>query len=204
MRSKIVLFVLLFTVTFFGLAGEKDKNVGLLFKTGSINNVGAVFQVSNRVSLRATLGFSTHDAATETTSLLQNSYTQEMKKYNAALGLFYHFREKENLSLYSGLEIGYDYDIVDTSNKATYQIIDGSIIFDPVAVRNRNKRHGCAGNVILGVKYRLGKRLAIFGEIGFGFDKTGANNKTDGISTYDAEYTDWNLRRSGVGIIFFL
>jgi len=50
----------------------------------------------------------------------------------------------------------------------------------------------------------LGKRFAIFGEIGLGFEKTEANNKSDGISIYDAEYTNWNLKRSGIGIIFFL
>jgi len=203
MRSKIGLFLLVFTASVFGFAGEKE-NVGLLFKTGAASNVGAVFQLSERFSLRTTLGFSTQDAAVETTSLFQGSYTQEMKNYTAALGLFYHFREKEKLSLYSGLEFGYSHTVVDSSDKISYQIIDGVVIFDPVATQERDKRHGYTGNVILGVKYRLGKRFAIFGEIGLGFEKSEANNKSDGISIYNAEYTDWNLKRSGIGIIFFL
>jgi len=203
MRLKISLFLLMFTVSVFGFAGEKE-NVGLLFKTGAASNVGAVFQLSERFSLRTTLGFSTQDATVETTSLFQGSYTQDTKNYTAALGFFYHFREKEKLSLYSGLEIGYNHTVVDSLDKISYQIIDGVVIFDPVATQERDKRHGYTGNVILGVKYRLGKRFALFGEIGFGIEKSKMNNKSDGTTIYDAEYTDWNLKRSGIGIIFFL
>lgn len=181
MKSKVLLVVLVFVLAVTGTAQEKGT-FGLLFKTGAINSVGASYELSGSLSIRASLGFDSY----RTESITRFSSTMEaankQNNYNASLGLFLNFLEKKDLALYGGLEFGYDY-----YKQNEYEDYEGYL-----------------GNAILGVRHKIGKHLAVFGELGLGFARTQMDDlQFDGVM-YQQKSTQWTLKRSGVGLVFYL
>jgi long-subunit fatty acid transport protein len=202
MSKKILLCLFLVVFSVAGFAGENGK-FGLLFKADSIYSVGASFQLSKRLSLRPTFGFNNSTRDYNDAPELFNDFSTDNKNYTAALGLFYHFLEKKDLSIYGGIEFGYTYG----KSKLTapyYSYVNGEHVLNDEEIRNETFK-GTTGNLILGVSHKIGKKVALFGEIGFGYIKNKyEGGGIDSFYEYTSEDTIWNLNRSGIGIIFYL
>jgi len=191
MKKKVLLcsFMILFVLVCFS---QEKGQVGFLFKTGTLNSVGMTFNLSNRVALRPSIGFSTARIDIEDETLVNDP--QKSDNYNASLGILYDFLKKENLSVYSGLEFGYSHSKIESN-------VCSSFICSLVS----RKMNGFTGDVILGFRYNLNKHLALFGEIGFGYErlKTDIESNLPG-TTGTEKYKAWDLSRSGVGVTFYL
>lgn len=190
MKQKLLFFSLLILCVSFGFSQETGK-FGFFFKAGSSNSVGLTFNLSDRVTLRPSFGFSSIKIEYESESaqdIKENSYSMDF-------GLFYHFLKKDHFTAYSGFEAGYTY-------RNREGETDSSIIYT-LAVR---KTRGYRGNAILGFQYNFNKHLAVFGEIAFGFwkEKVDFDNQNLLINPSPGTSTSWSLSRSGFGIILYL
>ena len=203
MSKKILLCMFLVVFSIAGFAGENGK-FGLLFQADSIYSIGASFQLSQRLSLRPTFGFNNSTRDYEDAPELFSDYSTDNKNYRAALGLFYHFLEKKDISIYGGIEFGYNYGKSKLSAPFdTY--VNGEYVFDENTEIKTETFDGIAGNLIFGVSHKIGKKIALFGEIGFGYIKNKYEGKgNDSFYEYTSEDTYWSLNRSGIGIIFYL
>ncbi len=181
MKSKVLLLTLLFLLAVSGSAQEKGT-FGLLFKASAANSVGASYELSDSLSLRASLGFDSYKIE----SMVYTPYTYDSStkhnRYNASLGLFLYFLKKKDMALYGGLEAGY-------THYKQYDI---------------NDHDGYQGDVILGVRHKIGKNLAVFGELGLGFTSSKWDESGFGGTILQQESTRWNLKRSGIGLVFYL
>lgn len=201
MKSKILLLTLLFAFAVSGPAQEKGK-VGLLFKTGALNSVGVSYKLSGTMTLRASFGFDTYDSKTEYQYQILEEVSHDRDEYNASLGLFFDLVKKKDLTLYSGIEAGISYYTTESILSEHYAA--GGITLFP-AYEEKSETNGYNGNIILGIQHKIGKRFAIFGEIGFGFNKDHRDDRAlaDGKLICD-KTTQWNLSRSGIGVVFYL
>lgn len=181
MKSNVLLVVLMLVLAASGTAQEKGT-LGLLFKTGGVNSVGASYELSDTLAIRASLGFDSYKAESEIYLPYSLEATNKQNSYNASLGLFLNFLEKKDLTLYGGLEFGYTY-------YKQNEIED----YD-----------GYQGDAILGVRHKIGKHLAVFGELGLGFTSTKMDDIRYDGTMFQQESTRWNLKRSGIGIVFYL
>ena len=187
MKQKLLLCSLVILCVGFGFAEEAGK-FGFLFKSSSIHSVGLSFNLTDRVTLRPSFGFSTNKNEYES----QNSADTKNNLYSVDLGLFYHFLKKDRFTAYSGLEVGY-------SHQKFEREISGVVIQDSV-----EKKSGYMGNAIIGLQYNFNKHLAVFGEVAFGYQKTEYEYNEPIIISYPAESITWGLSRSGFGIILYL
>lgn len=201
MKSKALLVVLLFLLATAGLAQEKG-DVGFLFKAGSIKSAGVSYELSETMTLRASLGLSTYSSETEIQYLSFEKRLRDMDEYNVSLGLFFDLVQKKDLSLYSGVEVGYAYS--STEYTVSPENANSGLIISPIS-EGRNKGNAYSGNLILGVRQKIGKNIAVFGEIGFGVLKRETRDTSlEGILRYTSETNRWNLSRSGIGVFFYL
>lgn len=201
MKSNVLLVVLMFVLAISGMAQEKG-NVGLLFKTGSVNSVGALYNVSNTTMLRASFGFNSYSSDTEIQYGVLQKITQDTNEYNVSLGLLVDLMRKKDLTLYGGIEAGYAYSL--TESNSSPQIVAGGITISQGA-DEKSKANGYTGNILLGVYHKIGKKFAVFGEIGFGLLKSETKDSSSNAGLkYSNETTRWNLSRSGIGLVFYL
>ena len=201
MKSKVLLVVLLFLLAAAGLAQEKG-DVGFLFKAGGIKSAGVSYELSETMTLRASLGLSTYSSETEIQYLFYEKRLRDMDEYNVSLGLFFELVEKKDLSLYSGVEVGYAYS--STEYTVSPENANSGLIVS-LSSEGRNKGNAYSGNLILGVRQKIGKKIAVFGEIGFGVLKRETRDTSiEGILRHTSETNRWNLSRSGIGVVFYL
>ena len=191
MKQKLLLISFMILCVSIAFSQETGK-FGFFFKAGSSYNVGLTYNLSNRVTLRPSFGFSSNKSEYESESaqdIKENSYSMD-------LGLFYHFLKKDHFTAYSGFEAGYTY-----RNRESDTDVSSSIYI--LAVR---ESRGYRGNAILGFQYNFNKHLAVFGEIAFGFlkEKTEFDGQNLLVISYPSKYTSWSLSRSGFGIILYL
>jgi len=191
MKQKLLLCSLVILCVCFGFTEETGK-FGFFFKAGSSYSVGLTFNLSDRVTLRPSFGFSSNKSEYES----ESAQDTKENSYSMDLGLFYHFLKKDHFTAYSGFEAGYTY-----RNRESET--DGASSIYTLAVR---KSRGYRGNAILGFQYNFNKHLAVFGEIAFGFliEKTDFDSQNLLIISYPSKYTSWSLSRSGFGIILYL
>jgi hypothetical protein len=185
MKQKLLLFSVLIISVSLGFSQEMGK-FGFFFKAGSSSNVGLAINLSDQLTLRPSIGFYTIKEKWETGD------SDENDGYSLDLGLFYHYFKRNHFTAYSGLEIGYIYQTQDMvgsnpSNSETFQ-----------------KSHGYRGNLILGFQYNFNKHVAVFGEIGFGFQRENTDIERENIIVNSCKYTSWRLDRSGFGIVLYL
>jgi len=201
MKSNVLLVVLMLVLAASGLAQEKG-NIGLLFKTGGINSVGASYELSDTMTLRASLGLSASSSETEIQYLFLEKNSHDMNEYNVSLGLFFDLVKKKDLTLYSGVEVGYAYS--NYEYKISPQYAAAGIILYPES-QGKDKANGYTGNILLGVHHKIGKKFAVFGEIGFGVLKRKTKELSmENVLKITDETTQWNLKRSGIGVVFYL
>jgi len=179
MKQKLLFFSLMILFVCSGFSQETGK-FGFFFKSGSGNDVGLILKLSNRLTLRPSLGFTTDKTERGSSTPIDET------AFSVDLGLFYHFLEKNHFTAYTGLEMGY-------SHQTRERILSNEMYEDTI--------NGYKGNVILGFQYNFNKHLAVFGEIGLGLWK----RKNDSLlSSTPTTHTSWSLNRSGFGIILFL
>lgn len=205
MKSTIQLFLLVLLGLMFsvsGFAGEKE-GLGLLFKTGPVKSVGVSYELSDFTTLRATFGFDSYTAETEIHHLYVTKYDTDSTGYDVSLGLLFSLIKKNNLTLYAGFEAG-----LHSKNReervSPYETAGGVTPYYEEYTETK-EINGYSGNLILGVRHKLGKRIAIFGEFGFGFQRRHRDdrNLAEG-SLSSAKTTQWDLKRSGIGVVFYL
>lgn len=204
MKSTIKLFLpalIIFMFSVSAAAGEKE-GLGLLFKTGSLNSVGASYNVSDTTTLRASFGLSVTSSETETQYAVLQKVSQDTNSYNVSLGLLVDLMKKKDLTLYGGIEVGYVYSI--TESNASPQTVAGGITISQ-GYEEKNKTNGYTGNLLLGVHHKIGKKFAVFGEIGFGvLNRKRKNSSLNTGLKHTNELTRWDLSRSGIGLVFYL
>ena len=190
MKQKLLLISFMILCVSFVFPRETGK-FGFFFKAGSSYNVGLTYNLSNRVTLRPSFGFSSKNTEYESET------AQDIKEnaYSLDLGLFYHFLKKDHFTAYSGFEVGYTYQNRESEN-------DSSIMHTLTVW----KSEGYRSNAILGFQYNFNKHLAVFGEIAFGIwkEKVDYDGQYPAIHPSPAKSTSWSLSRSGFGIILYL
>jgi hypothetical protein len=193
MKKQLLLSMILVLCVCVGLS-QAEGTVGFLFKSGSISSVGMSFDLSKRLTLRPSFGFRSSTTETLTDYLGGSDITRTHNLYNLNLGLFYHFLKKKDLSVYTGLELGYSHEKVE--NESCLYGVCATLADD---------FDGYNGNLILGLRYKLNKHLAIFGEMSLGYQRYEGTDAIQG-QNFDLEvkYNYWDLGRSGFGIILYL
>ena len=146
MKQRLLLFFLMILCVGFGFSQEKGK-FGILFKSSSSYYVGLKFNLSDKITLRPTLGFSSDKIEKESPQGPDSVVELDSKQYKVGLGLFYYFLKKNQFSAYIGPELGYFH-----QTQTDFDRYDANIIF--------------------GLQYNLNKHLAVFGEVGFGYSKS--------------------------------
>ena len=190
MKKKFLLGALVILFVGFGFSQDTGK-IGFLFKTGSTSSVGLSWNVSKTLTLRPSFGFQS-EKVEEVSNGYQIEGSPKNSSYNTSLGLFYHFLQKESFTAYTGLELGY-----------LYQKIEGRLCSSEICYTVTEKVHGFIGSLILGLQYNLNKHLAVFGEVGLGYQHTKADLEFIDAKN-ETKNTYWDLSRSGFGIILYL
>lgn len=190
MRKTI--FILLLAVTLCGMSfGHDGGKLGLLFKGGSQNSVGVSLAVSPRMNIRTTAGFemSTSDHTDE---------ELERNNFNVGFGIFVDVLKRKEWAVYTGVEVAYHH-----QNQEMYMANYVGGTYESVFYEREDD--GISGDLVLGVRHKIGKRLALYGEINLGYRKYESDFAAEGISSSDSmEQSSFGLSRSGFGLIFYL
>jgi len=186
--QKVLFCSLLILLVGFGFSQTQDSGkFGFSFKSGPSNDIGLYFKISDNISFRPSLGFTSSKAEED------SGEPDKTTQYSANLGIFYHFLKKNNFHMYSGLEVAYVHQKL-TANSLNSQ---NDSLYE-------RKTNGYSGDIILGLQYYFNKHLAIFGEVAFGYLKQEADYHSTYVSEITSTETSWNLSRSGFGIILFI
>ena len=153
-------------------------------------SIGVLWRVSDKVAIRPELSIA--GSSSESTG---TSFETESDSWNFATGasVLFYLHKYDQLRTYFSPRISYSR-ISSTSESSGFTTSTSTTTGDSV---------GGAG--LFGAEYSLGRKFAVFGEVGFGFNHT----TTQGISSVLPSTTlgkqsgnSWGSR-AGVGVIFF-
>ncbi|MCP4221552.1 MAG: outer membrane beta-barrel protein [bacterium] len=185
-KSKMILIGILLTLfTLSGMAEDTSK-FGFHFKASELGNVGVTYKLSEKLEIRAGLGFSFTSANHQGGDNYLGEINQDINSTEVSIGLFQNVLTKSKLTLYAGLEGG----LVSQKEEAVYS--------DYSWENTKYTYHGFHVSGVFGIRHKLTRHLSVFGEFCLGYNSLDAGS--------DLNYTShsWNLKRSGFGIILYI
>ncbi len=204
MKEKLVLsMILLLSVSLCGLAAvspgktsqktsQKAPKYGLIFKANALGNAGLLFNLSEKVSLRTTLGFGTRKDDSQHDGSHPFYGTDTVSELETGVALLYHIQKTRKHSVYLGMEVGMQY--YHGKSSITYT---GVMSSSQLTINQKYEQFGYHLDALVGVRHALSQKLAVYGEVSFGMTHRNVGDSDNDIML-------WNLKRSGVGIIFYL
>ena len=156
-------------------------------KTGIVmaypTSVGILWHASDKVALRPEFSIS---GVSSTLTSAQNTTDTSGVGFGVGISALFYVHKDDNLRTYIVPRFVYSHSSTSTSTSIGFDVPDvGSDTY--------------GGSGAFGAQYGLGKRFAVFGELGFEFD-----HRTTDPSASGGKLTGstWGLR-SGVGVIFY-
>jgi hypothetical protein len=212
LRAGLILSVL--TVAFAQDAAAQEKKVGLV--VGYPADLGVLWQASERVALRADVGFTfnTTDISTQSGlsfgSSVPTTITTTSSSANTSIGLsaLFTIRNEDNLRLY-------------IAPRGALQLVHYSVEADvePPSAQSSTRpgeasdvTHGYEAEFMFGGQYRLRDRVAVFGETGLSYRQSSFPRLTTTFSVGgasvaqsgpDSHSTSLGLRGSAGLVLFF-
>jgi len=185
MRIRRLLGLCLSLVIVIGLpatAGAQDTP-----KTGIViaypSALGILWHASDKVAIRPEFNFSGSSSKQANAQI-----TGESSSWAVGFGLsaLFYLHDQDGLRTYFVPRFQYSH--ASTSASSSISNTGGTDVGSDI--------YGGSGS--FGAQYGLGKRFALFGELGFGFDHRSTDSPTAGKITGNT----WGLR-SGVGVVFY-
>ena len=202
MKKKVVSFMVT-SLCFMSIASAQEiRKLGINLRVDPSPRIGITYHIIDKFVLRPYIGFSwgSEELKLEYESPYvdkdlggDNEYTDSTEanftRLTLGIGLFYYIYSYEDLSIYTGIDLNYSKETIDTSvswldetYKETGKIIETSLI--------------------LGLQVDVLKNLALFGEVGFGYShEEYVQDEYDRIRTRNLK--TWGINNSGVGLIFY-
>lgn len=187
MRKTIL--VMLLVVSFCMVSfGDEGGKIGILFKSGSQQSIGVSLALFPRVNIRTTVGF----------RLISTAHSGEDLKTNlfrVGAGIMFDVLKRDDWAIYTGVEFAY----VHQSQDQYVVFYTGGIPENVLYERNED---GFSSDLLLGVRHKIGKRVALYGELSLGYSKSELDFDSGDMS--QRTQSEFNLKRSGIGVVFYL
>ena len=132
--------VVLFTCS--SADAQDAGKVGFDFRVADQHAIGVTWHVTDRFALRPLLTYDSHDVTFFDPFF--GPYTERAQVYGADLGVLVTARSHEDLNLYTGIALQYNYTSVDVGADS----------------------HSKGAQILFGMRYVFAKRLGLFGEVG--------------------------------------
>lgn len=148
-------------------------------------SVGVLWRVSDKIAVRPELSIAGGESESSSELISTESDTWTI---NTGVSVLFYLKKYDDLRTYFTPRFNYAHASTDTD--ATGPVINPSI---------STSNNGIGFSGAFGAEYSLGRKFAVFGEVGFGFSHS--TTKTS-ITPSELSSNNWGSR-AGVGVIFY-
>ena len=183
MRMALILAVA--TIGAAGAAPAFAQEAGSVGVTMGYPSLGVLWRASDRVAIRPEFSFAGSSSESDSSSFEVES---EGWAFGTGASVLFTLSKSDNLRTYIGPR--FTYTRTSASNESSGFVM---------TAESTTTNHGVGGAGLFGAEYSLGRRFAVFGELGLGFSRS-----STALSNSNAKVTGFSWgTRTGVGVIFF-
>ncbi|MEO6046805.1 MAG: outer membrane beta-barrel protein [Candidatus Kapaibacterium sp.] len=205
---KKFLTATLFCMTMFvsRLSAQEAGDFGLGLFLNSSTNITATYHFTDRFAIRPSFGIAL--GTNENTANYESAYSTTNNAHhteiNASLDLLSYFGTSDSFTPYILIGGGFSTAQYTGTTKTTNYLNDTvNVPVNSSTSTSTSKIHGYTGRAGFGVKYALGRRMMIFGELSVNYSRyTEYVNTNRPLDTSTSSQI--NLSTSGIGITFYL